>query len=116
MLLSKIIEVIYPQEILFFKKNKNIKYITANSKLIINNSIYIVDFNKNKKKEFFKEAIKNGAVAILTNKRIKNLKILQLIVKNLSLAVNIILHSLKIPYKYKKIVICIVSSILKTIE
>ena len=95
MLLSKILEVICPQDIRSYKKNINIRYITANSKLVISNSIYIADFKKNIKQEFINEAIKNGAVAILTNKKIKSLKIPQFIVNNLKLSVNLILHSLK---------------------
>ena len=67
MLLSKILEVICPQDIRSYKKNINVRYITANSKLVISNSIYIADFKKNIKQEFINEAIKNGAVAILTN-------------------------------------------------
>ena len=95
MLLSNTIDIINPQEIRSYKKNKSVKYITANSKLIKKNSIYVVDFKKNIKKTFFNEAIKKGAIAFLTNKKIKNLKVPQLIVKNLPLAVAHILNSLK---------------------
>ena len=95
MLLSKIIEVICPKEIRFYKKNINVRYITANSKLVISNSIYVADFKKNIKREFINEAIKNGAVVILTNKKIKSLKTPQFIVNNLKLSVNLILNSLK---------------------
>ena len=95
MLLSNILDVINPQEIQSYKKNQRIEYITANSKLIKKNSIYISDFNKEIKKTFVNEAINKGAVAILTNKKIHALKVTQIIVKNLSKAVNQILYSLK---------------------
>ena len=123
MLLSNIIDLICPKKIKFYEKNKNVEYITANSKLIKKNSIYIADFKKNIKNIYFKEAINNGAVAILTNKTISNLKIPQLIVENLQTAINLILHSLK-PFPPNNIigitgtngktsVVWIISSILK---
>ena len=95
MLLSKIIGSINPKEIIFFKKDCNIPYITANSKLVKKNSIYVIDLNKNLKKEFLHEAIKNGALAILTNKKIYNCKITQILVTNLSFSVKLILSLLK---------------------
>ena len=95
MLLSKILEVICPQDIRSYKKNINIRYITANSKLIKKNSIYITDFTKNIKKAFIHQAIINGTIAILTNKRINNLKIPQFIVENLSSSVDLILNFIK---------------------
>ena len=95
MLFSNIINVINPKEIVFYKKNKKVKYISANSKLIKKNSIYVTDFNKNIKRKFIEEAIKNGAVAILTNKKIKNIKLTQFRVDNLKLSVKKILYSLK---------------------
>ena len=75
MLLSNIIDLICPKKIKFYEKNKNIEYITANSKLVKKNSIFIADFKKKIKNIYFKEAINNGAVAILTNKTINNIKV-----------------------------------------
>ena len=57
MLLSNILDVINPQEIQSYKKNQRIEYITANSKLIKKDSIYISDFNKEIKKTFVNEAM-----------------------------------------------------------
>ena len=123
MLLSNIIDLICPKKIKFYEKNKNVEYITANSKLIKKNSIYIADFKKKIKNIYIKEAINNGAVAILTNKTISNLKAPQLIVENLLIATNLILHALK-PFPPNNIigitgtngktsVVWLVSSILK---
>ena len=124
MLLSNVIDVINPKEIRSFKKNQIVEYITANSKLIKKNSIYVANFSKKIKKIFIHEAIKKGAVAILTNKRIKDLTVPHFIVKNLPLAIDLILHSLKSfpPHNMigitgtngKTSVVWIVSSILKS--
>ena len=53
MLLSNIIDLICPKKIKFYEKNKKVEYITANSKLIKKNSIYIADFKKKNKKNLF---------------------------------------------------------------
>ena len=124
MLLSSIIDVINPHEIQSYNKDKNIRYITANSKLIKKNSIYITDFTKNIKKAFIHQAIINGTIAILTNKRINNLKIPQFIVENLSSSVDLVLNFIK-PFpphnmigitgtNGKTSVVWLVSSILKS--
>ena len=81
MFLSNIIDVINPKEIRSFKKKQIVEYITANSKLIKKNSIYVANFNKNIKKTFVHEAIKKGAIAILTNKRIQDITVPYFIVK-----------------------------------
>jgi len=95
MLLSNILDVINPQKLRSYNKNQIVKYITSNSKLIKNNSIYVTDFKKNIKKTFIQEAIDRGAIAILTNRKIQDLKIPQFIVTNITLAVDLILHFLK---------------------
>ena len=64
--------------------SQKIDYITANSKLIKKNSIFIIDCYKQIKKKYINEAFNNGAVAILTNKKIKNIKYNQIVVKNLT--------------------------------
>ena len=76
MLLSDIISA---QQIKLFKKKQKIKYITSNSKLVKNNSIFVTDFKKEIKESYIKEAIKKGVILILTNKRIKNIQTPQLI-------------------------------------
>ena len=78
MLLSNIVEVLEPKEVILLKKNSNIKYITSNSKLVRKNSIYVFDRKKNIKKIYIKEAIENGATAILTNKKIKDINLISI--------------------------------------
>ena len=95
MLLSNIINLVNTKKKIILNKNLKIEYISANSKLIKKNSIYVTNFKKDIKKKFIDEAIKNGAIAILTNKRIRNIHVPQFIVDNLSLAVNSILWYLK---------------------
>ena len=103
MLLSNIVEVLEPKEVILLKKNSNIKYITSNSKLVRKNSIYVFDRKKNVKKIYIKEAIENGATAILTNKKIKDINLSLIIVNNLSEVVDIILNLLK-PFPPKNII------------
>ena len=66
MLLSNLAEILELKRTSFFKKNNNtqIKSITANSKLIKKNSIFVVNSKKNIKKEYIIEAIEKGAIAI----------------------------------------------------
>ena len=84
MLLSDLSKILICEQILYFKKDKKIKFISSNSKIIKKNSIFISDFNKKIKKIYLKEAIKNGAIAIITNKLVKDINIPQFKVKNIS--------------------------------
>ena len=68
MLLSDISKIIDCERILYFKNNKKIKFISSNSKSIIKNSIFVCNFKKKIKKIYLEEAIKNGVIAIITNK------------------------------------------------
>ena len=100
MLLSDIISA---KQINLFKKKQKIKYITSNSKLVKNNSIFVTDFKKEIKEKYIKEAIKKGVVLILTNKRIKNIQTPQLIKTNLDKKVDEILNKLA-PNPPKKVI------------
>ena len=95
MLLSDLSKILICEQILYFKKDKKIKYITSNSKTIRKNSIFVSDFKKKFKKIYLKEAIKNGAIAIITNKLVKDINIPQFKVKNISISVKKILDKLK---------------------
>ena len=95
MLLSDLSNILICEHILYFKKDKKIKFISSNSKTIKKNSIFISDFNKKIKKIYLKEAIKNGAIAIITNKLVKDINIPQFKVKNISISVKKILNKLK---------------------
>jgi len=95
MFLSNLAEILQCKKIPIFKKNTKIGYISANSKKIKKNSVFVVDYKKKIKKTYLHEAIKKGAVAIITNKNIKDINVPQFIVKNISLGINQILYKIK---------------------
>ena len=71
MLLSKLLsEINYKKNFLKNNKKIDVNYISTNSKLIKNNSIFITNFKKKIKKAYIEEAITKGANAIITNKKI----------------------------------------------
>ena len=76
-------------------KDLDINFISSNSKIVKKNSLFIADFNKKIKKSFIKEAIKKGAIAIFSNKFLKNIKFPQFVSNNIKM--ESILYSLK-PY------------------
>ena len=83
MLLSDIIKNKNLIKVKNFKLDKRIKYITSNSKLVRKDSILIVDYSKNFKLNYISEAIKKGAVAIITNRLEKNIILPQFLFENL---------------------------------
>ena len=104
MLLSKLLsEINYKKNFLKNNKKIDVNYISTNSKLIKNNSIFITNFKKKIKKAYIEEAITKGANAIITNKKIYNLKIPQFIVKNLSLTTKKLVEKLK-PFPPRNII------------
>ncbi len=85
MLLSNLSKNINIKKFYNFTKDRSFKYITSNSKLTNNKTIFIYNSNTNVKIKYAIEAIKNKAPAIITNKFIKNIKIPQFIVSNINL-------------------------------
>ena len=67
-------------------KNTNIflKNIYSNSKAVKKSSIFVIDAKKKFKPEYIKESITKGAVALITNKYLKNFFIPQYIVKDIN--------------------------------
>ena len=59
------------------------------------NSIYIIDFRKKIKQEYIDEAVKNGSVAIVSNKYLKSCRLPQFIVNDLNKNLLNILKTLK---------------------
>tara|TARA_B100000029_G_C17573270_1_gene957365 strand:- start:314 stop:1753 length:1440 start_codon:yes stop_codon:yes gene_type:complete len=98
MLLSKLIRNIEITKVLNFNRDKQIDYVTTNSKLARKNSLFVINFRKNIKKKYITESITNGSTALLTNKQIKNIKIPQFVVKDINSNLNKILNDL---YKVK---------------
>ncbi len=76
MLLSNIIDLISPKKIKFYEKNKNVEYITANSKLVKKNSIYIADFKKKIKNTYFNNTGGWVAAPLVKNIILEMIKIL----------------------------------------
>ena len=95
MLLIEVEKYIECKRIYNLKKNTIFNSIFTNSKHIKKYSIFAIEDKKTFKKEYIKEAIKNGAVGILTNKEIKNIKITQYIVENIHLSLTTLLNKIK---------------------
>ncbi len=85
MLLSNLSKNIHIKKIYNFTKDNSFKYITSNSKLTNNKTIFIYDTNTNVKINYIREAIKNKVPAIISNKFITNIKIPQFVVSNINL-------------------------------
>ena len=85
MLLSNLSKSINIQKSYNFSENSTFKYITSNSKLTDNKTIYIYNSNNNSKIKYVKEAVKNKVPAIISNKFIKKIKIPQFIVSDINL-------------------------------
>ncbi len=85
MLLSNLFKSIDIKKFYNFTKDGSFKYITSNSKLANNKTIFIYNSNTSVKIKYVREAIENKAPAIISNKFIKNIKIPQFIVSNIDL-------------------------------
>ena len=96
MLLTKIPEYIKCKKIYnFYKKDYKFNHISIHSGNINKLSIFVITNNQNFDKDNVREAIRKGAKAILTEKYIKNIKVNQYIVKDISLSLGILLNKLK---------------------
>ncbi len=83
MLLTKVSKYISSSKIYKLSKKKiNFKFIHSNSKNISPGSILAISKKNKFSKKYTKEAVSKGAVAILTNKYIKEINITQYIVNN----------------------------------
>ena len=94
MLISSIFKNVKCININNYNKDVKIEFISSNSKLIRRNSIFVTNFYKKIKPKYIKEAKKKGAVAILTNKIIKNINIPQFEVRNINSNLTKILNKL----------------------
>ncbi len=123
MLLSEISKIINCKVYNKYKTDKIISYLSTNSNFIKKNSIFAIDSKKNIKIQYINEALKKGAVAIISNKVYSKIKVTQFIVKNINYSIDKILNSLN-PYSPnnfiavtgtngKTSVVSITSSILK---
>ena len=64
-------------------KKKKIKFITDHSDDVNSNTLFVINNNKKFKRVYLKKAIEKGLETIITNGYFKNLKITQIVVKNL---------------------------------
>ena len=85
MLLSNLSKIICTQKIYNFTKDNSFSYISSNSKLTDNKTIFIYNSNTKVKIKYIREVIENKVPAIISNKFIKNIKIPQFIVSNINL-------------------------------
>ncbi len=101
MLFSDIKKILIDAKILGKLNKKKIKFITDFSKNTNQDTLFVVDKNKNFKKKYLKESISNGLKVILTNKYHKDVNITQVIVKNINDDLFKLLKSRQ-PFKPKK--------------
>ena len=95
MLLTKISNYVECKKIYEFNKNNlNFNNISTHSQSVSKSTIFAISDNSNIKNQYIQEAIYNGAVAILTTKYIKNLKINQYVVNDFDLSIKILLNKL----------------------
>ena len=101
MLLSNLSKVIRVNKTYNLNKNKYFSAITSNSKFTNNKTLFVYDKNKNVKRIYLDEALKNKIPAIISNKYINNLKIPQFVVSNINLETNSLLYKLhsNLPFK-----------------
>jgi len=99
MLLSKIPQYINCKKIYNIKKKDNsFNFLSTNSKYIKKNSVLIINKKNNFKREYIYEAIKQGAIAIITNYYYKEIDLPQFLVKNINKSLyNLLLALKKIP-------------------
>ena len=64
-------------------KKKKIKFITDHSEEVNSNALLVINNNKKYKRVYLKKAINKGLEAIITNRYFKNIKITQIVVKDL---------------------------------
>ena len=64
-------------------KKKKIKFITDHSEEVNSNALLVINNNKKFKRVYLKKAINKGLEAIITNSYFKNIKITQIVVKDL---------------------------------
>ena len=64
-------------------QKKKIKFITDHSEEVNSNALLVIDNNKKYKRVYLKKAINKGLEAIITNSYFKNIKITQIVVKDL---------------------------------
>ena len=81
--------------------NKKIKFITNHSKDVNSNTLLVINNNKKFKRAYLKKAINKGLCTIITNSYFKNIKIAQIVVKDLDEEV-LKLLKLRQPFNPKK--------------
>ena len=90
MLLTKISDYIKCKKIYQFNRNNlSFNYIATNSKNVKKLTIFVIIDNLNFNQKYINEAISKGAIAILTSKYIKNIKINQYVVDDVYLSLRI---------------------------
>ena len=83
MLFSDIKKNLVDADIFGKLKKKKIKFITDHSEEVNSNALLVINNNKKFKKVYLKKAINKGLETIITNSYFKNIKITQIVVKDL---------------------------------
>jgi len=101
MFFSDIPKILSDAKIVGNLNKKKINLISDHSKDVNPHTLFVIDKNKNFKRNYLQNAITNGLKVIITNAYLKNLSITQVIVKNLHKDVFKLLNYRQ-PFKSKK--------------
>jgi len=101
MLFSDIKKKLVDAKIFGKLKNKKIKLITDHSDDVNSDTLFVINNNKKFKKTYLTKAIEKGLETIITNSYFKNIKITQIVVKNLDKEI-LKLFNLRQPFNSKK--------------
>ena len=101
MLFSDIKKELVDAKIFGKLKNKKIKLITDHSDDVNSDTLFVINKNKKFKKTYLTKAIEKGLETIITNSYFKNIKITQIVVKNIDKEILKVLN-LRQPFNSKK--------------
>ena len=95
MLLTEVSKILKCKKIYYLNKKKiSFNFITTNSKYVKKSSIFVINDSHKYNQKYIDEALKNGAIAILTRKYLPKIKLCQFIVNDTNSSLEIVLNKL----------------------